>query len=65
MSDKPVKPNLIGLLTGLVMFALFAVTHYAFGFPRMLIHVFIIPIGVGLIMRYYLNLEHGDPWRRD
>lgn len=62
---KPIRPTMIGVITGLAALVIFAVTHAAFGFPEMLIHVLILPLLIGLIVRFLTKLNHTNPWRRD
>lgn len=62
---KPIRPTRIGVITGLGALVIFAVTHIAFGFPEMLIHVLLLPLLIGLIVRFSTKLKHTNPWRRD
>ena len=60
---KPINPNLWGLGTGVVAFILFAIAHFTIGFPDMLIHAFILPIVIGLLVRWQFKLEYTNPYR--
>lgn len=62
---KPIRPTMIGVIAGLGALVIFAVTHIAFGFPEMLIHVLLLPLFIGLIVRFSTKLNHTNPWRRD
>lgn len=62
---KTVSPTRIGVITGVVALVVFAITHIAFGFPEMLIHVLLLPLLIGLIVRFSTKLNYTNPWRRD
>jgi len=62
---KPVRPNLIGIVAAVLSLTLFGVTHFAFGFPDMLIHVVMLPVIIGLATRWSVKLNHTNPYRDD
>lgn len=64
-TDKPVRPNQVAIITAVLSLIVFSVTHFTFGFPDMLIHVLILPIIIGLVVRWSLKLNSTNNYRRD
>ena len=63
--DKAYNPNTWGLVTGVVSLAIFAIAYVTIGFPSMLIHVFMLPIIIGFIVRWQIKLKYTNPYRDD
>ena len=64
-NKKTYNPNAWGLATGLISLAIFAVTYVTIDFPSMLVHVFVLPIVVGLVVRWQIKLKYTNPYRDD
>ena len=68
MSDGPEKtynPNVWGFATGVFALLVLAVTHVTIGFPSMLVHVFILPVVIGLVVRWQIKLKYTNTYRDD
>jgi hypothetical protein len=63
--DRNYNPNVWGFVTGLVSLAIFAFTYFTVGFPDMLMHVFTLPVIIGLIVRWQIRLNHTKRYRDD
>ncbi|MEC9067697.1 MAG: hypothetical protein VX569_10510 [Pseudomonadota bacterium] len=61
--DKPIRPNLIGIVTGVLSLMLFGVSHFTLGFPDMFIHVLMLPVIIGLVTRWSVNLNYTNTYR--
>ena len=63
--EKSYNPNIWGAVTGLASLLIFSVAYATLGFPSMLIHVLILPIVIGLIVRWQIKLNFTNSYRDD
>jgi hypothetical protein len=63
--SKTYNPNLWGLGTGIFGLVAFTISYIFFGWPDTLIHVLILPVIVGLLVRWQIKLSYGNPYRDD
>ena len=64
-NEKTYNPNLWGLVAALVSISIFAVSYLMFDFPDMLIHVFMLPVIIGFVVRWQIRLNHTKHYRGD
>jgi hypothetical protein len=62
---KPVRPNLLGVVTGVFALIVLAITHFTIGFPDMFIHVLMLPVIIGLVVRWSIKLNYTNAYRDD
>ncbi len=62
---KTYNPDIWGFVTFVIAFIAFAVTHFSFGFPDLLIHVLILPVIIGFVVRWLIKLKYTNVYCDD